>query len=49
MRSCLNEILREFQEGSLSEGKNAAEKILHYTRSLNLGLRSKTSALHVES
>jgi hypothetical protein len=30
MRSCLNEILREFQEGSLSEGKNAAENILHY-------------------
>ena len=43
MRSCLNEILREFQEGSLGEGKNAAENILHYMWSLNLGLRSKTS------
>jgi hypothetical protein len=31
MRSCLNEILPEFQEGSLGEGKNAAEKFLHYT------------------
>jgi hypothetical protein len=30
MRSCLNEILREFQEGSLGEGKNAAENFLHY-------------------
>ena len=28
MRSYLNEILREFQEGSLGEGKNAAENIL---------------------
>jgi hypothetical protein len=43
MRSCLNEILREFQEGSLGEGKNPAENILHYMWSLNLGLRSKTS------
>jgi hypothetical protein len=43
MRSCLNEILREFQEVSLGEGKNAAENILHYMWSLNLGLRSKTS------
>ena len=42
MRSCLNEILREFQEGSLGEGKNAAENILHYMCSLNLDLRSKT-------
>ena len=25
MRSCLNEILREFQEGSLGGGKNTAE------------------------
>jgi hypothetical protein len=41
MRSSLNEILREFQEGSLGEGKNAAENILHYMWSLNLGLRSK--------
>lgn len=30
MRSCLNDILREFQEGSLGEGKYAAVKILHY-------------------
>ena len=43
MRSCLNEILPEFQEGSLGGGKNAAENILHYMWSLNLGLRSKTS------
>jgi hypothetical protein len=43
MRSCLNGILREFQEVSLGEGKNAAENILHYMWSLNLGLRSKTS------
>jgi hypothetical protein len=43
MRSCLNEILREFQEGSLGGGKNAAENILLYKWSLNLGLRSKTS------
>ena len=43
MRSCLNEILREFQEGSLGGGKKAAENILHYMWSLNLGLRSKTS------
>jgi hypothetical protein len=42
-RSCLNEIMREFQEGSLGGGKNAAENILHYMWSLNLGLRSKTS------
>ena len=42
MRSCLNEILPEFQEGSLGGGKNAAENILHYMWSLNLGLRSKT-------
>jgi hypothetical protein len=42
MRSCLNEILREFQEGSLGGGKKAAENILHYMWSLNLGLRSKT-------
>jgi hypothetical protein len=43
MRSCLNEILREFQEGSLGEGENAAENILHYMWSLNLDLRSETS------
>ena len=42
MRSCLNEILREFQEGSLGEGKNGAEDMLHYMWSLKLGLRSKT-------
>jgi len=43
MRSCLNEILPEFHEGSLGGVKNAAENILHYLRSLNLDLRSKTS------
>jgi hypothetical protein len=43
MRSCLNEILREFQEGSLGGSKNAAENIVRYMWSLNLGLRSKTS------
>jgi hypothetical protein len=43
MRSCLNEILREFQDGSLGGGKNTAENILHYMWSLNLDLRSKTS------
>jgi hypothetical protein len=43
MRACLNEILREFQEGSLGGGKNATENILHYMWSLNLGLRSKIS------
>ena len=43
MRSCLNEIMREFKEGSLGEAKNAAEKILHYMWSLNLDLRSKYS------
>jgi hypothetical protein len=43
MRSCLNEILHEFQEGSLGGGKKAAENILHNTRSLNLDLRSNTS------
>jgi hypothetical protein len=42
MRSCLNEFLREFQEGSLGEGKNTAENILHYMCILNLGLRAKT-------
>jgi hypothetical protein len=42
MRSCLNEILPEFQEGSLGGGKNAAENILHMW-SLNLDVRSKTS------
>jgi hypothetical protein len=30
VRSCLNEILPEFQEGSRGGGKNAAENILHY-------------------
>ena len=44
MRSCLNEILREFQEGSLGGGKNAAENVLHYMGSLNLGLRLQTSS-----
>jgi hypothetical protein len=29
MRSCLNEILREIQEGSLGGGKNDEENILH--------------------
>jgi hypothetical protein len=29
MRSCLNEIMPEFQEGSLGGGKYAAENILH--------------------
>ena len=43
MRSSLNEILREFQEGSLGEGKNPAENILHYMWNLNLDLRSKCS------
>ena len=43
MRSCMNEILREFQEGSLGEGKNGAEDMLHYMWSLNLDLRSKCS------
>ena len=43
MGSCLNEIMPEFQEGSLGGGKNAAEDMLHYMWSLNLGLRSKTS------
>jgi hypothetical protein len=41
MRSCLDEVMPEFQEGSLGGGKNAAENILHYMWSLNLGLRSK--------
>jgi hypothetical protein len=39
MRSCLNEILPEFHEGSLGGGKNAAENILHYIWSLNLDLK----------
>jgi hypothetical protein len=43
MRSCLNEILPKFQEGSLDGGKNAAAKILHFMWSLNLDVRSKTS------
>jgi hypothetical protein len=43
MRSRLNEILLEFQEGSLGQCKHAAENILHYMWGLNLGLRSKTS------
>jgi hypothetical protein len=43
MRSCLNEILPELQEGSLGGGKYAAENILRYMWSLNLDLRSKTS------
>lgn len=43
MRSCLNEILPEFQEGSRGGGKNAAEKIPHLMWDLNLDLRSKTS------
>jgi hypothetical protein len=41
MRSCLNEILPEFQEGGLGGGKNAAENMLHCMWSLNLDLRSK--------
>jgi hypothetical protein len=43
MRPCLNEIMPEFQEGSLGGGKNAAENILHYMWSLTLDLRSKCS------
>jgi hypothetical protein len=43
MRCCLNEILPEFQEGSLGGGKHAAENILHYMWSLDLDLRSKAS------
>jgi hypothetical protein len=43
MRTCLNEIVPEFQEDSLGGGKNAAENVLHYMWSINLGLRSKTS------
>jgi hypothetical protein len=43
MRSCLNEILPEFQEGSRGGGKNAAENIPHLMWDLNLDLRSKTS------
>ena len=39
----LNEILPEFQEGSLGGGKTAAENILHYMWSLNLDVRAKTS------
>jgi hypothetical protein len=42
MRSCLNEILPEFQEGSLGGGKNAAENFL-LMWSLSLDVRSKTS------
>jgi hypothetical protein len=37
------EILPEFQEGSLGGGKDAAENILHYMRSLNLDFRPETS------
>jgi hypothetical protein len=48
MRSCLNEIRPEFQKGSLDVGKNAAENILHYMWSLNVDVRSKNPALHVE-
>jgi hypothetical protein len=43
VRSCLNEILPEFQEGSRGGGKNATENILHNMWSLNLDLRSKCS------
>jgi hypothetical protein len=43
MRSCLNEIMPEFQEGSLGGGKNAAETIQHYMWSLTLDVRSKYS------
>jgi hypothetical protein len=43
MGSGLNEIMPEFQEGSLGGGKNTAENFLHYMWSLNLGLRPKTS------
>ena len=42
MRSCLNEILPEFQGGSLG-GARTLQNILHYMWSLNLGVRSKTS------
>jgi hypothetical protein len=49
MRSCLNEIMPEFQESSLGRCKNAAENILHYMWGLNLGLRAKHPALHMES
>jgi hypothetical protein len=35
--------LPNHKEGSLGEGKNAAEKILRYMRRLNLDLRSETS------
>ena len=38
-----DEILPEFQEGSMRRGKNAAENILHFLWSLNLDLRPKTS------
>ena len=38
-----DEILPEFQEGSLGGGKDAAENILHYMRSLNLDFRPETS------
>jgi hypothetical protein len=40
MRSCLNEILPEFQEGRLGGGKNTAEYLALHV-GLNLGLRSK--------
>jgi hypothetical protein len=43
MKSCMNEILPEFQESSPGLSKNAAVNILHYTRSLNLDLRSNAS------
>ena len=43
MRSRLDEILPEFQAGSMRRGKNAAENILHFLWSLNLDLRPKTS------
>jgi hypothetical protein len=42
MRSCLNEILLEFQEDSRG-GARTLQNILHYMWSLNLDVRSKTS------
>jgi hypothetical protein len=43
MRSCLNENLPEFEEGSRGGSKNTAENILYYMWSLNLDLKQKTS------
>jgi hypothetical protein len=38
-----DEILLEFQEGSLGGSKYAVDNILHYMQSLKLDLRPKTS------